>query len=250
MLQFSGALTKALISEIVVKIGSRVVFGPISGAQLDKLNQYRGMSAHANFLTIDLTERDGLSIVAKEVGAIDLPSLGGEQVFVEVVNTASTGTPTLIAYAGYTGVQYVKDGKNDTQEQLIHKVLKYSIPTAGGTRVSWQPNFGGALIKRVHFEYAGTDWTASANGNLYRIETRRNGYPVWDRVEDLTNRFILAEQQKVPQSRWYSLDFIHDNTQSSMLDTKGVRSLECILDFTAADTLTAFVEVLDLPRNL
>jgi hypothetical protein len=257
VLQLGGGLTKALISEIVVKIGSRVVFGPVSGTQLDTINKFRDQFDHASFITIDLTEKNALSIVAKEIGAIDIPALRGEPIFVEVVNTQGAGTPTLVGYVGFTGLQFAPgEGKNDKmagndrQEQLIHKLLRYVVPNNGATRQSWMPNFGGAQIKRIHFFYTGTDWTTSANGNLYQVECKKNGIAVHDRVECLANRFVQQEQKKVPQSRVYTLDFVHDNVMSAMLHTRGIKSLEFTLDLTAGDTVTAFVECLDLPRNL
>jgi hypothetical protein len=256
VLQLGGGLTKALISEIVVKVGSRVVFGPVSGAQLDTINKFRNQFDHASFITIDLTEKNALSIIAKEIGAIDIPALHGEPVFVEVVNTQGAGTPTLIGYVGFTGLQHDPAGRRDhkpgteRQEQLIHKLLRYVVPNNGATRQSWMPNFGGAQIKRIHFFYSGTDWTTSANGNLFQLECKKNGVAVHDRVECLANRFIQQEQGLVPQSKVYTLDFVHDRVMSAMLATAGAKSLEFTLDLTAGDTVTAFVECLDLPRNL
>lgn len=253
VLTFAGGLTKANITEILVRIGSRVVFGPVSGAQLDAINKWRGMTDRADTLSIDLTEFDGLSVFAKEVGAIDMGSIAPEGVFVEVVNSLASGSPTMTAYVGWTDRQFTPQGNTpgqNRQEQLIHKLLRYVVPSGGGTRLNWQPSFRGAEVKRVHFFYAGTDWTASANGNLVNVECRRNGRAVWDRVPCLINRFVAAEQRRSPQSRVYSLDFVHDNVMSNTLKTAGGANIEFNLELTATDSVTAFVEVLDLPRNL
>lgn len=245
----TNSITKATISEIVVKIGARVVFGPISGTELDKLNKHRGIFDQSDRLTIDFTERDGLSIVAKEVGGIDLPALGNEDVFVEVVNTAGAGTPSLYALGGFTTLQF--DPRKPAPEgQLIKKVLAYQIPTSGGTAVTWMPDFKGAIVQRVHFSYAGTDWTASANGNVQSLEVKKNGVAVWDRLSCLDNRFLLQEQRKVPQSKFYSLDFIADNVNSAALATLDARALEFNLALGATDTIRALVECLDVPGNL
>lgn len=250
VLQFGGSLTLATITEIVVKVGTRVVFGPVSAAELQKVNAYSGKATHSNLIAIDFTEKDGLSIDAKEVGAYDLPSLGSDHIFIEVVNNAASGTPTLTALVGLTGRQFFKDGKNDAREQLVHKLVKVNIPQSGGTRTSWMPNFAGALLKRVHFGYTGTDWTAGANGNLWMVELRRAGYPIWDRVECLANRFIVTEQGKVPQSKWFTVDLLHDNVHSSSVAVDRNKPLEFILNSTAADTFTAYAELLDMPRNV
>jgi hypothetical protein len=248
-LQLGGSLTKALISEIVVRVGSRVVFGPISGTQLDQINNYRGLAARADAITIDLTEIDGLSMFAKEIGGIDMRSLRGQGIFVEVVNTMASGSPTIVAWAGWCAPQFVPDGKNDKTEQLIHKTLRYVVPSGGGTRLTWLPGFRGAEIKRIHFQYTGTDWGTTTDGNLFRVECRRNGQFIWDRVNCAANRFIQLEQRKVPQAKTYVLDFVHDNVFSNTLKTAGA-NIEFNLETTAADTVTAFVECLDLPANL
>lgn len=245
----ANSINKATISEIVVKIGARVVFGPISGAMLDKLNKFRGIQDDVHHLTIDFTERDGLSAVEKEVGAFDLPALGNQDVFVEVVNTAASGTPYLSAFAGFTALQF-NPAKPNRNGQLIHKLIPYIIPNAGGTSQTWAPSFGGAIIKRVHFSYTGTDWSATADGNLKSVYLRKNGVSWHDNVRCLDQRFILTEQRKVPQSKVYHLDFVHDNVARAALQTRDARSLQFDLTTTAADTITAFVEALDVPNNL
>lgn len=253
-----SSLTKATMTEIVMKIGSRTFFGPISASQLDSLMKYRGQFDLSTALTLDLTERNALTLADKERGAIDLPGLGGDAVFIEVLNNAGAGTPTLSGVVGYTGRQFTDVNKDKTiargeqprANQLIHKLLRYSLPQSG-TRIVWQPNFKGALIKRVHFVYAGTDWTASADGNLYAVECRRDGRPMHERVGCRLNRFYQQEQGLVPQSRTYTVDFVADgNIAGGALYTLGAKSLEFILDMTAADVVTAYVECLDLPENL
>ena len=251
VLKFVGtnSITKATITEIVVKIGARVVFGPISGLELDALNLYKGLATQADSLTIDLTERDGLSSVAKEIGCIDIPGLGGDDIFCEVVNNAASGVPALYAIGGFTSLQF-DPSKPAPEGQLIKKVLVYQIPTSGGTSVTWTPNFKGAIIQRIHFRYAGTDWTALANGNFINLEVKKNGVAVHDRVEDRDNRFLQLEQRKVPQSRVYVYDPVMDNIHSAALATADARALEFNIALTAADTLRAIVECLDVPGNL
>lgn len=251
VLKFIGtnAITKATISEIVVKVGARVVFGPISGTELDKINTYRGMSVQADTLVIDLTERDGLSVIAKEIGGIDIPALGGEDVFVEVVNSAGAGTPALYALGQFTGLQF-DPSRPAPEGQLIKKVLAYQIPTSGGTAITWTPNFRGAAVQRIHFGYTGTDWTALVNGNLAQVECKKNGVAVHDRIDCRDVRQYQLDMKKVPQSKFYTLDFVADNVHSAALATADARSLEFNLALTAGDTVRAIVELLDVPGNL
>lgn len=252
LLNFGGNLTKANITEIVMRIGSRTFFGPISATDFDKVMKYRGQFDLAAFMELDLTERDASVQWQRELGAIDLPLLGRNSVFVEVLNSATVGTPTLTGLVGLYPRQFVdadKDGKPTRQEQLMHKLLRYSIPNTG-TRYVWQPVFGGAQIKRVHFFYTGTDWTTTANGNLYQVDVKRNGESVFDRVQCLPNRFHQQIFKRVPQSRVFTVDFMADGEQQRALNTAGLRSLEFELMLTASDNVTAYVECLDIPGNL
>lgn len=251
VLKFIGAnaITKTTITEIVVKVGARVVFGPISGLELDKINNYRGLASQADSLVIDFTERDGLSIIAKEIGGIDIPALGGEDVFVEVVNNAGAGTPALYAIGYFTSLQF--DPRAPAPEgQLIKKVLAYQIPTSGGTAITWTPQFRGAAVQRIHFSYTGTDWTALVNGNLNQVEVKKNGVAIHDRIDCRDVRQYQLDMRKVPQSKFYTVDFVADNIHSAAMATADARSLEFNLALTAGDTVRAIVELIDVPGNL
>lgn len=251
VLKFIGAnsITKATIPEIVVKVGARVVFGPISAAALDKINKYKGIYDQADSLTIDFTERDGLSVFAKEVGAYDIPALGGQDIFIEVVNNAGSGTPSLYALAYFTGLQF-DPSKPSPDGQLVHKLLQIQVPTSGGTAVTWTPQFKGAVVKRIFFEYSGTDWGASTDGNIQTVEVKKNGVAVWDRINCKDARFFQLEMKKVPQSKMYVCDFVADNVHSSALATADANALEFNFALGAADTIRAYVELLDVPNNL
>lgn len=250
-LKFKGAnaLTKTTITEIVGKIGARAFFGPVSGLTLDKIQKYKGIFDQADTLCIDLTERDGLSQLAKEIGAIDLPGLGGDQVFFEVLNNAAAGTPALYGVGYYTGRQF-PEGDPNAPYQLIHKLLPYNVPSSGGTSVTWTPDFKGALVKRIFFEYAGTDWTATADGNIQSVEVKKNGIAVWDNIACTDARFFQTAHRKVPQSKVYVVDFMTDNVQSGALATNDARSLEINLKLGSVDTIRAYVELVDRPNNL
>lgn len=248
VLGFAGSITKASITEIVVKIGARVIFGPISGTELDKLNKYRGLFDQSDRLSIDFTDANLSNALEREIGGIDIPALGDEDIFIEVVNNAASGTPGLYAIGAFTSLQF--DPKNpDPNGQLIKKTMAITIPTSGGTYVSWLPDFRGAQIQRIHFAYGGTNWGAGTNGNVQRVECRKNGTAIWDRIACVDNRFVLQEHKKVPQANFYTLDFIHDNNLKAMLDTRDARALEFNLTLGSIDTVKAIVEMLDAPRN-
>jgi hypothetical protein len=252
-LQLGGAITKAAITELVMRVGSQQFFGPISGTDLDKLMKFRGEFDIASSLNLDLCERNLLSVSDKLLGALDLTSIAGQAVFVEVVNNLGAGVLTLTGEVGYVDRQYFPENpeKSKRRNLLVHKLTRFAVPNSGSTRVTWNPPIQRELIKRLHFSYAGTDFTSSTNGNLHTVSVRRKGVPIHDRVKDLSNRYSLQTHGLVPQSRWYSIDFIADRDLGSAIPTNRYNDLEVELEFTAADSVTCYAEtlgVIDLPQ--
>jgi hypothetical protein len=228
--------TKAMITDIKLKIGVRTVYN-ITGPRLDAINKYKGIYDNASFLTIDFTERDAPTLQGKEIGGYDLSVLRDE-LTIEVTIAGATA-PTLTASAWMTPPQ---------GNALISKILYFPTSTsvAGKFPISFNPQ--GALIKRVHFFYAGTDWTGVANGNLNKVEVKKNGGTLFE-SECLEARFTQQEYRKVPQSRLFTYDPIVDNNANGYLVTADARSLEFNTWLTAADAINVYVEMLDAPNN-
>lgn len=229
------AFTKAMITDIKIKLGVRTVYN-VTGSRLDAINKYKGIFDHANFLTIDFSERDATTLPGKEIGGYDLSVL--DDMTVEVTIAGATA-PTLEATGFFTPPQ---------GNELIHKILYFPASTAVAGKFPINFNPMGALIKRVHFFYAGADWTASADGNLRQLEVKKNGLVIWD-ASCLEARFMQQEYRKVPQSRLYVYDPILDNNANGYLVTRDAKALEFNSFLTAADSVSAYVEMLDEPSN-
>lgn len=229
------AFTKAMITDIKLKLGVRTVYN-ITGSKLDAINKYKGLFDHANFLTLDFGERDAPTLQGKEIGGYDLSVL--DDLTVEITIAGATA-PTLEATGFFTPPQ-----GND----LIHKILYFPASTAVAGKFPINFNAMGALIKRVHFFYSGTDWAAGADGNLNRLEVKKNGLQVWD-MSCLDARFVEQEYRKVPQTKQYVYDPILDNNANGYLVTADAKSLEFNTYLTAADSVNVYVEMLDKPYN-
>jgi len=233
------AFTKAMITDIKIKVGSRTVYNA-SGSDIDGINKYKGMFDTAGFLTLDFMERDQPDVTVRELGGYSLPFLRTLGDLTLEVTIAGATAPTLSAVGFFNAPQ---------QNPLLMKLIKFQSPSAVAGRFPINLNFSGALVKRLHLLYTGTDWTASANGNLNRVEVKKNGLVIWD-MTDLEARFNQQEFRKVPQSRRYVVDFINDNNYASHLNTKDARSLEVNTYLTATDAPVVLAEVLDVPNNL
>lgn len=234
------ALTKAMMTDIKLKIGSRTVYNA-SGADVDGINKYKGIFDAAGFLTLDFIERDQPDITVRELGGYSLPFLRKLGDMTIEITIAGATAPTLSAVGFYNAPQ---------QNPLLMKLIKFQSPSGVAGRFPINLQLGGALCKRLHLIYAaGADWTATTDGNINRVEVKKNGLV----IHDMTCREVRFNQQefrKVPQSRRYVVDFINDNNYASHLNTKDAVSLEVNTYLTIADAPVVLAEVLDLPNNL
>ncbi len=244
------SLTKALIQKIEVYIGTRpilsidTVAGVSAGTQLDLFNKYKGLFDQATNLTIDWTERDFLTIAAREIGGIDMSKLN-DDIFVRITINAGAVAPTLYGTMFLTPPQ----GKDIEDGQIISKIISvpYSYANGGGQLVAFDPK--GALIKRIYTTYTGTPGSATVESNLQRFTVKKNTYVAYD-LNSTDNKFVQQEYRKVPQAQLHVVDFCVDNNLSGALVTADAKALEFIPNFIAADNGRMYFEVLDAPYNL
>ncbi|SRR6266567_2857544 len=247
-LRFGGTLMNAgLINEIRLKLGTSTRWSA-SGAQLLGINGYKAIAAGALFLPLDFSERDFRSILGEEIGGWDLALLN-DPLYLEVDIGAGASAPTMYANAWFTPPQ-IDPNKKD-QGQLVQKYVRatFQANAIGNTRNQLPFDPKGALIKRVFLTYTGTDHTPSADGNLNKLEVKKNGGVVWEQT-CLDARESQFEYDKVPQSKTYVADFTLDNNLSGALKTADAQALEFNAFLTAADQITAIFDVLDKPYNL
>jgi len=235
----AGAFSAANIPEVNVKIGSRYIVGAIPAAVLQSVNQYNGGTNDATKLEINFFDRAAADPKWKEMGAIDLPSLN-DNVFVEVVNTATAGTPTLNALVFYSARQLQDKAKPN--DQAIVKIKYETLPATGSTKVTWTPKYNGAKIKRVHFR-------TPTNGNIQKVEVKRNSTLVHDNLTAAQNSYHLSTLGKIPQANFYHLDFVADGIMQNYLDTADAQALEFNVYLNTVEQVIAVVEMYDVPYN-
>lgn len=242
--------TKALISKIELKLGSRTVWmvdtvGALAGGTiLDMINRYRGVFDQATNLTIDFCEKDFLTIATREIGGYDMSKLS-DDLYLSVSIAAGASAPTLYGVAMFTPPQ----GKDIEQDQLVQKLIyvPYSFANGGRYLVNFDPK--GALIKRIYATFTGTDGSATAEQNISKFEVKKNGMVLHELVST-DNKFFQKEFDKVPIAQMHVVDFCTDNNLSGALVTADARALEFAPTFTAADSGAVLFEVLDTPANL
>lgn len=238
----SGAFSASNIPEVNVKIGSRYVVGALPASVLQSVNQYNGGTNDATKLEINFFDRAAADPKWKEIGAVDLQSLN-DNVFVEVVNTASSGTPTLNAIVSYAAAQLDPNRSKPTaNDQTMVKIKYETLPSTGSTKVTWTPKYNGAKIKRVHFR-------TPTNNNILKVEVKRNSTLVHDNITAAQNSYYLSTLGKVPQANFYHLDFVADGIMQNFLDTASAQALEFNVYLNTVEQVVAVVEMYDVPYN-
>ena len=234
------ALTKAMIAKLKLKANGKVVIEG-TGTQLDKINAYRGEATNAKFLDLQFADYSLLGEVDRMVGAFDT-SLGIANITTEITTAGATApviTPILIESAN----QKDRTGSTTAFAPYISKILVYPFSVATGGRLPLTLPFGpqnGAIVKRVHVFHG---------GNMVGATVKQDSLVVHESVKD-ENEFDQVKAGRVPQANMYTLDFCLDGNVSKALDTRDARSLEWLLEFSAADNGEVLVEYLDPLGNL
>ncbi len=242
-----GGMTKANTSEISVLLGSRTIVGPITGTELDEINTYNGMPVDSSRLSIDLTERDMSSRnynkqIAVELGGIDMPSIGGDEIYVEWTNSMGSGSPTLNSRLVLGDLQTAKENR-DPNSQAIKKIKTTTLPSTGSVDVIWTPQLRGAQLLRAHFKTA-------TPGNIKWLTVEKNNIPLHQKVVAADNAYYQLKNKKVPQANYYHYDPVFDNLMESWVDTFDALSLKFTMELTTVEPVRVVYEVIDLPYNL
>lgn len=240
---------KTKIDRIRIKVGPRVIWD-LTYEQIQKINNYKGRADNLSYLYIDFTEPDQSIFPIKEVGGLDLMTLLpiGE-VFVELSINSGAVAPKIEAKGYFEQRQ---------GNPFVLKFVPFNFVQSAAGRFTLPLQLRGALIKRIWMFYTGTAWTSTTNGNLERVEAKKNGLVFFDQT-DLENRFDQVQFKKVPQAGLYVVDVLVDNNHDAHIQT--VRNTEngmvydsfefnAYLKDAGGATVNTVCEVLDAVTNL
>lgn len=240
---------KTKIDRVRVKVGARVIWD-LTYTQINGINNYKNGADSLRYLLLDFTERTQAIFPIKEIGGLDLMTLVAiGEVFVEIYIN-STAVAPVIAATGY----YEQRQANP----LVVKYVPFSVTQSAAGRFTLPLNLRGALIKRLWLFYSGTNYTSSTNGNVSRIEAKKNGVVFFDQT-DLDNRFDQSQFKKMPQANLFVVDFLMDDNHDAHISTVRNTSSGQVYDafeFNAyltdatGSSITAIAEVLDTVTNL
>ncbi|AKN65857.1 hypothetical protein G5B88_11965 [Herbaspirillum seropedicae] len=248
-LRLSGTtFDKTKVDKVKVKIGPRLIWD-LTMDQLNKINNYKGNADNAAYIYLDFTERDQAIFPVKEIGGIDLlAAMAIGNVIVEVTINAAAVAPKIDA------VGYFEPSQGNP---FVLKYLNYPASTAVAGKFTLPLSFRGALLKRTLHFYTGTNFSATTDGNINRIEVKKNGAVVFDQTcRDA--RFDQVQQKKTPQAQTFVVDYIIDNNHDAQMTTisKSAGGAQVFDTFevnaylTASDSIQTVVEAIDVINNL
>lgn len=234
------ALTKAMITQIKLKANGKVIVEG-TGADIDKLNAYRGVATDASYLEMLFADYSLNNELDRMVGAFDT-SAGISNITSEITIAGATA-PTLVPILVESAQQKDRAGAAAPYAPLISKLLRYPYNIATGGKLPVTVPFGpqtGSIIKRLHVFHG---------GNMTGATVKEDGLVIHESLR-LENEREQKQHGRVPQANVYTIDFCVDGAIGKALDTRNARSLEWLFDFSAADTGTVYVEYLDPLGNL
>lgn len=227
-----GAFTKSMITNVKVKVNGKTVWEN-TGSRLDLQNTYRALGVSASYLVIDFTEPKAKTMAEQYLGNINTAQ-GVSSMTVEITIAGAT-TPTLDSYAelgppaplGLMAKQILFTSSNGGAGKFPLKLIDLANR--------------GAIIKRVHFAHG---------GNLTLLEVKKNGIVIHDNIPTAVNAFWQLDYLKVAQANLYTFDPCADNNYANAVKTADMVSLEFNPTYSAADTVTAVLETLDVLGNM
>lgn len=232
-LQLGGTtFTKAMITDIKVRLNGKVI-AQNTGSRLDLMNAYRGRGANANFLIIDFTEPAAKLMTEQYLGNVNTAQ-GVTSFTIEVTISGATA-PTLDSWS---------ELGPPAPLGVVAKQIPFTTSFGGSGKFPFKlidVANRGAIIKRVHFAHG---------GNVSALEVKKNGIVIHDNVPTAVNTFYQLDLKKVAQTNLYTYDPCLDDNYTNAIKTQDATSIEFNLTTSAADTVTAVIEVLDLLGNM
>lgn len=239
-LKLAGTVfTPAHLTTVQVLAGTKTLFIG-SGAHIKARSAYLGLAPNDAFLDLAFSDQTGESEHDRMEGAFDTTLLGANGVITIKGDIGGATAPVLSMDLRQSAPQ-VREGADLTVRQEFSKVLRAPFQAANGGKIVVDIPFGpqGMRIKRLFFFHT---------GNMTGIEILENGARIHKSVkaanEDEQKRF-----GRVPQANLYVVDFCPDGDFTKAWDTRGLRSVNCQPEFSAADSGYVYFDCIDSLMN-
>jgi hypothetical protein len=215
ILEFGGtSLTKAMITNLVVRLNGKVIFGPLSASNLDLENRYLTLVNDAARLAIDFTELVSRSIQGQLMGAIDTDASGVTDFTIEGTITGATA-PTMVAYAQLRAPSSISPerGFDPRTRALIRALVPTTVTETAAGEFQHDLNYGSkgnSLIKRVFIH----------STILTSFRVKRDSLELFEGVSAALGEFITEENGRQWQTNMFVYDPMQDGNQPDAIPTR------------------------------
>lgn len=244
-------LTKAMISNISLKINNKEFQRWATAADMDLLNAYKGNNINASYLVFDFTERKIRTEVGMKLGTVAACAEAGVQAFTLEFDVSAWTVTGGTAPTMWADVSEPSSNKILTRVQYQQKVI-----AAAAQDVVYCP-FGqqGYQVKRFLVKHT----------NMTKFFVKRDSVEIWGDLPVALANFREQDFGNTPQAGLHVVDLMPDALSSNALNTafiqagfdaKGnpvtlpVQQLDIRATTSAADTLTIYTEAFSLNSQL
>lgn len=238
-------LTKAFITNIVLKLNNKEFQRWNSATELDVLNAYKGNSINAAYVVFDFTERLARTEAGLSLGTIAACQEAGIQSFTLEMDIGAFTLGGGVAPFVYADVDAPSANRIITRVQMQQKALSAAVQDM--VYVPYGPS--GFQIKRQLIKHA----------NLASYRLRRDGVEIYEDLPIALANFREQDFGRTPVAGYHVVDFMPDTLNSNALNsaytTVGqnavpVQNLDARVTTSAADTLTIYTEGFALNSQL
>lgn len=229
-MQGTAADVETMISRVLVKLNQKIIFD-LGGAEVAKLNRFRGLIDDPGFMTIDFIDPTAINVGSMIMGGIDTSA--GVSSFELQITT--NGAPADVSIDTYRDTS--PPAPNSKGLGLISAVTKATIsPTAAG-KFAYQPPHGGqypARIRRAHF----------AGPTVDAVGIRKNSLHVFEDIPVAVNNHDLQEYGRTPQTDLFTVDFCKRGDLAENLYLGDAQSVEYEITANAGGNVDIITEMI------
>lgn len=213
-LVLGGGNAIANINAIRVRLNGKVVFGDISGANLNLLQRYITLNNTAGFLTVDFTEPTSRSIHGQLLGAIVTNAAGVTDFTVET-DLGAGAAPTQDWWVHLRSPLALSPaaGFDPATLPLIRALIPTTIPVTAAGEIQADVNYGSggnSLIKRL----------IVFSTILTNFRIKRDALDIYEFVTPAIASYIELDYGRVAQANMYVWDPLMDGDQSDAYPTR------------------------------
>lgn len=199
------AFTKAMISQIKIRFGTKVVWD-LTGSQLLSLNLFEGRPNAATVLILPFANSRARHLEQQYIGAPDFGAMGIRKATIEVTIAGATA-PTLEGWVEVAPPKLLSPEQNLLFRALLRQPL---TPSAAVVDQPQQINYGqagGALLRRIHF----------LSALVTKLKIKRDGLDYYEDIALTLNNAILDENGWDPQASIFTFNAVEDDNELKSL---------------------------------